>query len=296
MMKGIILAGGSGTRLYPATQAVCKQLLPVYNKPMIYYPLSVLMLAGIREILIISTPQDLPRFKGLFGDGSQLGLSFSYKAQNAPRGIAEAILIGEEFIQNEPHCLILGDNIFYGNGLRMVLEEAASLKHGAKVFAYYVKDPERYGVIEFDDDGKALSIEEKPVDPKSNYAVVGLYFYDSQAVKLAKNLTPSARGELEITALNSAYLRQGTLRVEVMGRGFAWLDTGTHDALVDASLYVKAIEDRQGQNIACIEEIAYVMGYIDRKGLLTLADELKNSGYGDYLRRIAEEKTQESIS
>ena len=289
MMRGIILAGGSGTRLYPATQAVCKQLLPVYNKPMIYYPLSVLMLAGIREILIISTPQDLPRFEGLFGDGSQLGLSFSYKEQNTPRGIADAILIGDDFIRNEPHCLILGDNIFYGNGLRAMLEEAASLRHGAKVFGYYVKDPERYGVIEFDADGKALSVEEKPDNPKSNYAIVGLYFYDSQAVQLAKTLTPSVRGELEITALNTAYLRQGSLRVEVMGRGFAWLDTGTHDSLVDASLYVKAIEDRQGQSIACIEEIAYFMGYIDRKSLRTLADGLKNSGYGDYLLRIAGE-------
>ncbi len=288
-MKGIILAGGHGTRLYPATRVICKQLLPVYDKPMIYYPLSMLMLAGIREILIISTPRDLPRFRELFGNGSQLGLSFSFAEQKEPGGIAEAFIIGENFIGNDPVCLILGDNIFYGHSLPEMLKEAASLKQGATLFGYYVKDPQRYGVVEFDTNGKVLSIEEKPKVPKSNYAVVGLYFYDRQVVCLAKSLRPSQRGELEITDLNNLYLKQGQLTVKLMGRGFAWLDTGTHDSLVDATLYVKTIEDRQGQSISCLEEIAFKMGYIDKKGLKKLAESLKNSGYGQYLLRIIRE-------
>lgn len=288
-MRGIILAGGAGTRLYPATRVVCKQLLPVYNKPMIYYPLSVLMLAGIREILIISTPQDLPRFQDLFGDGSHLGLDFQYKVQKDPNGIAEALLIGEEFIRREPVCLILGDNIFYGQGLPDLLRKSASLQNGAIIFGYYVKDPQRYGVICFDSKGDVTLIEEKPVYPKSNYAVVGLYFYDGHAVELVKKQTVAERGELEITDLNNAYLRQGKLTVQRMGRGFAWLDTGTHDSLVEASLYVKVIEDRQGQGIACIEEIAFFMGYIDKDGLRKLAGPLKSSSYGEYLLRIAKE-------
>ena len=287
-MKGIILAGGSGTRLYPATQVVCKQLLPVYDKPMIYYPLSVLMLAGIRDILIISSPQDLPRFQTLFRDGHHLGLSLSYAEQKAPRGIAEALLIGAQYLAGESVCLILGDNIFYGHNLPEMLKKAAKLTAGAEVFGYYVRDPERYGVIEFDAQGKVLSIEEKPSQPKSNYAVVGLYFYDERAVELAKSLKPSKRGELEITDLNSLYLREGRLSVQLMGRGYAWLDTGTHEAMIDASLYVKTIEDRQGQSIACIEEVAYTLGYITRKELLALAAPLEKSGYGRYLLRVAE--------
>jgi glucose-1-phosphate thymidylyltransferase len=289
-MRGIILGGGAGTRLYPATRVVCKQLLPVYNKPMIYYPLSVLMLAGIREILIISTPQDLPRFESLFGDGSHLGLVFHYMEQKESKGIAEALLIGEEFVREEPVCLILGDNIFYGHGLPELLRKSADLKNGAIVFGYYVKDPQRYGVVCFDSKAKVISIEEKPEYPKSNYAVVGLYFYDGYATRLAKTLSPSKRGELEITDLNNEYLRQGQLTVQLMGRGFAWLDTGTHDSLVEASLYVKAIEDRQGQSIACIEEIAFLMGYIDRDGLRKLIEPLLNSSYGEYLLRIAKDQ------
>ena len=289
-MKGIILAGGLGTRLYPATQVVCKQLLPIYDKPMIYYPLSVLMLAGIREILIISTPQDLPRFRTLFGDGHHLGLSFSYAEQKAPKGIAEAFLVGEQFIAGESVCLILGDNIFYGHNLSEMLQSAAQITAGAEVFGYYVRDPERYGVIEFDAQGKVLSIEEKPRQPKSNYAVVGLYFYDKRVVELARSLKPSGRGELEITDLNSLYLRDGRLSVRLMGRGYAWLDTGTHESLVDASLYVRTIEERQGQSIACIEEIAYTMGYITREELVNLAAPLEKSGYGRYLLRLAEQE------
>jgi len=285
-MKGIILAGGQGTRLYPATQVICKQLLPIYDKPMIYYPLSVLMLAGIREILIISTPQDLPRFQALFGDGRHLGLSFSYKEQQEPKGIAEAFIIAEEFIAGDPVCLILGDNIFYGHSLPAMLMEAARIDQGAVVFGYFVRDPERYGVIEFDEQHRVLSIQEKPQNPKSNYAVVGLYFYDRRVVELAKSLKPSRRGELEITDLNNLYLQQGHLSVKLMGRGYAWLDTGTHDSLVDATLYVKTIEERQGQSIACIEEIAYTMGYIDKAGLRALAKPLEKSGYGRYLRRL----------
>jgi glucose-1-phosphate thymidylyltransferase len=286
----LILAGGLGTRLYPATQVVCKQLLPIYDKPMIYYPLSVLMLAGIRDILIISTPQDLPRFRTLFGDGHHLGLSFSFAEQAAPKGIAEAFLIGEQFIAGESVCLILGDNIFYGHNLSEMLQSAAQLTAGAEVFGYYVRDPERYGVIEFDAQGKVLSIEEKPRQPKSNYAVVGLYFYDKRVVELAMSLKPSRRGELEITDLNSLYLREGRLSVRLMGRGYAWLDTGTHESLVDASLYVRTIEERQGQSIACIEEIAYTMGYITREELVALAAPLEKSGYGQYLLRLAEQE------
>jgi glucose-1-phosphate thymidylyltransferase len=287
-MKGIILAGGAGTRLYPITQVVCKQLLPVYDKPMVHYPLSVLMLAGIREILIISTPEDGPRFRDLFGDGSDLGLSFSYAVQDAPRGLADAFRVGRDFVGDDSVCLVLGDNIFYGHGLPAMLQDAASRETGATVFGYYVNDPERYGVVEFDKDRRAISIEEKPINPKSHYAVVGLYFYDNSVVEIARDLKPSARGELEITDVNRTYLERGQLHVQLMGRGFAWLDTGTHASLVDATLYVKTIEDRQGLKIACIEEIAYRMGYIDRPQLEALAEPLVKSGYGEYLLRIAQ--------
>jgi glucose-1-phosphate thymidylyltransferase len=285
-VKGIILAGGSGTRLYPVTRVVCKQLLPVYDKPMIYYPLSTLMLAGIREVLIISTPEDLPRFEALFGDGYQYGLELSYAVQEAPRGLAEAFLIGEEFLAGSPACLILGDNIFYGHGLPEMLRTAAARTSGATVFGYYVRDPERYGVVEFDKGGKAISIEEKPAEPKSNYAVVGLYFYDSTVVDVAKSIRPSKRGELEITDVNRVYLDAGKLRVEIMGRGFAWLDTGTHESLVDATLYVKTVEDRQSLKISCIEEIAWKMGFITADQLRELAEPLRKSGYGEYLLEI----------
>ena len=289
-MKGIILAGGSGTRLYPITEVICKQLLPVYDKPMIYYPLSTLMLAGIRDILIISTPQDLPRFEKLFGDGSQIGLSLSYKVQNAPNGLAEAFIIGEDFIGKDNVCLVLGDNIFYGHNLPSILKNAVNRREGATIFGYYVKDPERYGVVEFDKSGNVISIEEKPKHPKSNYAVVGLYFYDNEVVKIAKGIKPSWRGELEITDVNNEYLKSGKLHVELMGRGYAWLDTGTHQSLSDATQFIKTIEDRQGLKIACIEEIAYRMGYISPDQLIKLAEPLKKSGYGEYLLNILKQE------
>ncbi len=292
-MKGIILAGGSGTRLYPITQVVCKQLLPVYDKPMIYYPLSTLMLAGIREILIISTPVDLPRFRELLGDGSTLGLSFSYKVQETPRGLADAFIVGREFIGSDGVCMILGDNIFYGHALSEMLQRAASRTEGATVFGYYVNDPERYGVVEFDKTRKAVSIEEKPERPKSNYAVVGLYFYDNEVIRIASEVRPSARGEIEITDVNNTYLGNGRLRVELMGRGYAWLDTGTHQSMIDASVYVKTIEERQGLKIACIEEIAYKMGYIDAEQLCRVAEPLRKSGYGEYLLNVVEMDRQE---
>ncbi len=287
-MKGIILAGGHGTRLYPATQVICKQLLPVYDKPMIYYPLSNLMLAGIREVLVISTPQDLPRFRDLLGDGSRLGISLSYAEQAEPRGLAEAFIIGESFIGSDSVCLVLGDNIFYGHTLPEMLQSAARIGGGARVFGYYVRDPERYGVVEFNADAKVISIEEKPAQPRSNYAVVGIYFYDNTVIEVARGLKPSARGEIEITDVNKHYLEQGTLTVELMGRGFAWLDTGTHESLVDATLFVKTIEDRQGLKISCPEEIAYKMGYIDETGLRAAAEPLLKSGYGEYLMGLLE--------
>ena len=288
-MKGIILAGGSGTRLFPATKSISKQIIPVYDKPMIYYPLSVLMLAGIREILIISTPDDLPLYKRLFGSGSDWGLEFSYAEQPSPDGLAQAFLIGEEFINNEPVCLVLGDNIFYGLEFGKVLKEAAKLTEGATVFGYYVNDPQRYGVAEFDTNGKVLSIEEKPENPKSNYAVTGLYFYGVDVVAKAKLLRPSKRGELEITDLNSLYLDEKTLYMKILGRGLAWLDTGTHDSLLQASNFISTIENRQGLKVACIEEIAYNQGYITKENLLDLAKPLAKNDYGKYLYKIARE-------
>ncbi|MBI4777538.1 glucose-1-phosphate thymidylyltransferase RfbA [Candidatus Desantisbacteria bacterium] len=285
-MKGIILAGGSGSRLYPVTISICKQLLPIYNKPMIYYPLSILMLAGIKDILIISTPQDLPRFKEIFGNGSHLGLNLKFKEQPSPNGLAEAFILGEEFIGDDDVCLILGDNIFYGHGLIELLKKAVmdvANQRGATVFGYYVTDPERYGVVEFDKGGRVLSIEEKPLTPKSNYAVTGLYFYDRHVVEIAKDIKPSWRGELEITDVNKRYLDNNNLRVELMGRGYAWLDTGTHESLFDAAGFVEAIERRQGLKIACIEEIAYLLGYIDKDQVLRLAEPLRKNEYGQYL-------------
>ena len=286
-MKGIILAGGSGTRLYPLTKAISKQIMPVYDKPMIYYPLSILMLADIKDILIISTPRDLPVFKELFGDGSQLGLNMNYAVQEYPRGLADAFIIGEEFIGDDSVALILGDNIFYGQSFSKVLREVAARKEGATIFGYYVRDPREYGVVEFDENGKALSIEEKPANPKSNYAVPGLYFYDNDVVEIAKNVKPSARGEIEITSVNNEYLRRGTLHVETLGRGFAWLDTGNHDALLDAADFVAAFQKRQGLYISCIEEIAYKRGFINRDQLLKLAEPLMKTAYGQYLVEVA---------
>ncbi len=289
-MKGIVLAGGTGTRLFPSTKVVCKQLLPIYDKPMIYYPLSILMLAGIRDILIISTPYDLPMFERLLGDGSQIGINIQYKIQQNPKGIAEAFLIGKDFIKNEPVCLILGDNIFYGDGITTFLQKASNLNHGATIFGYYVNHPQSYGVVEFDKSGKVLTLEEKPKNPKSNYAVVGLYFYDKNVVEYAEILKPSLRGELEITDLNILYLKQGNLNVELLGRGYAWLDTGTHKSMIDAANFVKTIEERQGLKIACLEEISYRMKYISAEQLKKLAEPLLKSGYGEYLLKIIDQE------
>lgn len=289
-MKGIILAGGSGTRLYPITKGISKQLIPVYDKPMIYYPLSTLMLAGIKDILIISTPEYTPLFKQLLGDGSEWGISLTYKVQVKPNGLAEAFILGADFIGNDSVCLILGDNIYYGSGLSKLVQEAAQKTNGATVFGYHVNDPERFGVVEFDDNMKALSIEEKPENPKSNYAVTGLYFYDNTVVEKAKNLKPSDRGELEITDINKLYLDEGKLDVKLMGRGYAWLDTGTHDSMMEAASFIATIQKRQNLKVACLEEIAYRMGYISKEKLVELAQPMKKNDYGQYLLRLAKEQ------
>ena len=288
-VKGIILAGGSGTRLYPVTNVVCKQLLPIYDKPMIYYPLSVLMLAGIREILIISTPEDRAKFEGLFGDGSRIGLRISYAVQEKPDGLAQAFIIGKDFIGDENCCLILGDNVFFGHSLPEILNRAVKMESGGLVFGYWVNDPQRYGVVEFDDDGNVLSLEEKPVKPKSNYALPGLYFFDSKVTKIAREIKPSARGELEITAVMNEYLKRGELKVELLGRGFAWLDTGTHESFIEAALFIQTIQKRQGLKIACVEEIAWHMGYIDSARLKQLAEPYLKNEYGQYLMQIIRE-------
>ena len=290
-MKGIILAGGSGTRLYPSTKAISKQLIPIYDKPMIYYPLSMLMLAGIREVLIISTEEDTPKYESLLSNGKSIGMKFSYKIQPSPDGLAQAFILGEDFIGNDNVCLILGDNIFYGDSIPKKLREAVTdvdTSNNATVFGYYVNDPERYGVVEFDKNGNAVSLEEKPTAPKSNYAVSGLYFYPNDVIEIAKKQKPSDRGELEITDTNKSYLSQGRLKVEKLGRGYAWLDTGTHDSLLEASQFVQILEKRQGVKISCIEEIAYRMGFIDKDNLVKLAEKMKNNSYGDYLIRLAE--------
>ncbi len=294
-MKGIILAGGSGTRLYPITRVVSKQLLPVYDKPMIYYPLSVLMLAGIREILIISTPEDLPNFEKLLGNGSRIGISLTYLEQAKPEGLAQAFIIGKDFIKAEPVCLILGDNIFYGSDLSEILKRAVRLTKGGLIFGYLVRDPERYGVVEFDYKGNVVGIEEKPKKPKSSYAVPGLYIYDNDVIRIAENLVPSPRGELEITDVNLEYLKRGDLRVELLGRGFAWLDTGTHEALQQAASYVQAIQDRQGLKIACIEEIAYRLGYISKEQVKNLASDMMKNGYGEYLMELLKETSRSQV-
>lgn len=288
-MKGIVLAGGSGTRLYPSTKAISKQLVPIYDKPMIYYPLSVLMLAGIKDILIISNPEYIPMYKRLLGDGSDLGINFEYKIQEEPRGLADAFILGEDFIGYDKVCLILGDNIFYGQGFTGILKNAVSFESGATIFGYYVKNPSEFGVVEFDDNGKAISLEEKPSKPKSKYAIPGLYFYDNNVVDIAKNITPSDRGEIEITDINKEYLRRGNLKVEVLGRGFAWLDTGTSDSMMNASDFVRTVQKRQGFYIACLEEIAYKKGYISKKQLMKLGKDLEKTDYGKYLLELAEE-------
>ena len=286
-MKGIVLAGGSGTRLYPLTMVTSKQLLPIYDKPMIYYPLSTLMLAGIKEILIISTPEDLPRFESLLGNGSQFGIELTYTVQPNPDGLAQAFILGEEFIGNDSVAMVLGDNIYYGSGMRNILQRAAQKEQGATVFGYHVTDPERFGVVEFNDDGKVISVEEKPKRPKSNYAITGLYFYDNSVVEIAKKVRPSERGELEITSINEAYLNNGTLSVELLGRGFTWLDTGTHQSLVEATNFVKTVEDHQGVKIAALEEIAFLNGWIDKNQLEEAGQNLKKTGYGQYLLEVA---------